>query len=119
VDATPELTRIGYQPRRAPGEGGGGEEPAPEPPATPVNVSFTQENPGDAVVGNADAVTGATLYRIYMRPAGSSDDPTLVASAAPLPTSFTIPPNDHEFTMTAGNDDGESDPTAPVTLTVA
>ena len=53
------------------------------------------------------------------RPAGATSDPELVASAAALPTFFTESPADGEYTMTAGNDDGESAPSAPpVTMTV-
>jgi hypothetical protein len=107
-----------YIPR--PGEEPDDEEPGgPTPPGVPQNVAVTQENPGDAVVANADLVAGATIYRVYLRAAGSSDPFTLVASAAILPTAITgISPSDWEFTITAGNDAGEGAPSAPVTLTV-
>lgn len=102
------------------GGAGGGGTPPPVAPQVPANATFTQANPGDAVEANADPSTGATIYRVYVRPAGTTGDPVLQASAATLPTSFTLGPGDYEFTMTAGNDDAESAPTdPPVVLTVA
>lgn len=108
-----------YIPR--PGEEPDEEEPpTPEPPAAPTGASFVQgENPGDAVEAAADAVAGATLWKIFQRAAGSSDAPELVASAAALPTSFTLAPGDYEFTLTVTTAAGESAPSAPVTITVA
>jgi hypothetical protein len=67
---------------------------------------------------SADPVTGATLYQVFQRAAGSTGDPTLVTSAETLPTSFTISAGDYEFTMVASNEAGESAPSAPVTVTV-
>lgn len=100
----------------------GGGPPAPPPPtavpATPVNVTYSQENPGDAVAAGADAVADA-VARIYARLVGETGDPVLVATAGTLPTSFTLAPGDWELTMTYGNAAGESAPTAPVVLTVA
>lgn len=67
---------------------------------------------------NADAVAGAAIYRVYANPAGTSGPPVLVASSATLPTSFTATPGDTEFTIAAGDADGESAPSAVVLLTV-
>lgn len=121
AEGTPERDALSQIDTGSP-EGGGSPPPPPPPPpppATPTNVTFTQANPGDAVEGNSDGSTGATIFRVYHKPVGASDTPALVASASALPTSFSISPGDYEFTMTAGNASGESAPSAPVTLTVA
>ena len=69
-EATPELTRIGYQPRRAPGEGPGGGEPAPIAlPTAPQNGSVGSGNPGSGEVNFSWAPLPAeqevTDYHIY------------------------------------------------------
>ena len=72
ADSSPELTRIGYQPRRAPGEGpGGGEEPAPSLPlpVAPQNGSVGTGNPGSGEVNlswqASPAVEQVTDYNVY------------------------------------------------------
>lgn len=116
VPGTPAGDALSQIDTGAPGGGGsGGGNP---PPAAPLNATFTQANPGDAVEANADAAAGVTLVRVYQRAVGDTNPPVLIASAATLPTSFTIGPGDYEFTMTYGNANGESAPSAPVTLTV-
>ena len=121
-EGTPEhdaLTQITTEPGSGSSSSSSSSSSGGTPPAVPTGVSFTQDNPGDAVAAGADADAAVTLWRAYQRAAGSADAPVLVASAAALPTSFTIAPGDYEFTMTAGNAGGESAPSAPVTLTVA
>ena len=83
-----------------------------------MDATFTQENPGDAVQANATVPAGITLVRVYQRAVGATGAPALVASAGALPTAFTLTPGDYEFTMTYGNADGESAPSAVVVLTV-
>ncbi len=94
------------------GGGGGGTVPAP------TGVAFTQENPGDAVVAAADAVSGG-LFKVYQRGAGSGGDFALVSSGSTPPLVFTISPGDYEFNMTVTLGGVESAPTSAVTLTVA
>jgi hypothetical protein len=94
------------------------DEPEPDGLPTPQNVSFTQPDSGGAVVATADPVPEAALYRAYARPAGDSGAPTLVATSATLPLSFTHAAGEWEFTLTAATDEEESAPSAPVVLTV-
>lgn len=71
ADQTPELVKIGYQPRRDPGEGGGGGGGGgPALPAAVQNVTVTSGdlNSGEVVVNwdpNAveEGVTGYNVYR--------------------------------------------------------
>ena len=53
--------KVGYQPRREPGEDGGGE--TPEPPAAPMGLTFTQENPGDPLLVDGTLAPGGTLVK--------------------------------------------------------
>ena len=95
---------------------GGGATPQPVP--APTDVTFTQENAGDAVTGNAAPDAEVTLWEALERPAGSSDEFTLIASGLTLPLGFTHSPGDFEFVMRKTTPAGTSAPSAPVSLTV-
>lgn len=92
----------------------------PPPPAAPTGVTFAQgPNPGDAVEANANPVADASLWEALVRPLGSSDEPTLVASSATLPTSFTsLSPGDYEGMVRVTTPAGVSELSAPVSFTV-
>lgn len=109
------IDAIPTEPATGGGGGGGG---GGTPPAAPANFTATQAGPGDAVEGDADPDPAATMRRVYVRPVGDSGAPVLAASSATLPMVFTISPGDYELTMTSGNADGESAPSAVVVLTV-
>lgn len=94
------------------GSGGGGASG----PGVPSGVTFFQEIPGEAVLGNANEVPGATLYKVYAREVGSGGEPVLAGSGETLPLSVTMAPGVYEFSMLAANGGGESERSA---LTVA
>ena len=83
--------------------------------------SFRRHSGADARgwTGTPGWAPGANV-RLTLRVTSSchTNPPVPAASAGALPTSFTIAPGDYEFTMTFANADGESVPSAVVTLTV-
>lgn len=98
----------------------GGTPPPPLPPPAPTGLTFTQENPGDAVTVGGTLGAGMTLVKIFAKLVGTSDEPVQVGAAGTLPTAISgISPGDYEFTATVTTAAGESAPSAPVTLTVA
>ena len=97
------------------GNNGGGTPP--EPPQAPQNFSASLTGSGGEATANADPSDGATEYRVYAGPPNTT--PTLKATSATLPVTFTLDPGTWEITMTAVGAGGESEPTSPpVTLTV-
>jgi hypothetical protein len=117
ADKTPELARIGYQPRRDPGEvdhGGG-----PQKPPAPAGLTFTQENAGDAVVVDGPALAAGATLAIFAKLVGASGEPVQVGATMALPTAITgIAPGDYEMTAKVTIDGVASDPSTPVPLTV-
>jgi hypothetical protein len=107
AEGSPEHDALSQIDTGSGGSGGNGEPPEPPAaPATPQNVTFTQASPGQPVVADADAVAGATLYKMYSRFIGSPEAPELVHSSATLPADFVATANEFEFTMTASNAGG-------------
>ena len=118
LDATPELVRIGYQPRRGPGQGGdggGGGGGGLALPSAPQNVVVQSGAAGSgAVTISCDApppAEGVTVFRIYR------DGTTMLGAVTVVPANFDgfTPGESLTITIRTVNATGEGPASAPVT----
>ncbi len=114
TDFTPELAKIGFQPRRLPGEA-----QQQQPPGDPGEVTF---DPEALTLSVAQMPPRATSIRSYRRAAGGEaelagqNNGTTVTVVEPGPLT---PGVDYEFWLVGLNSAGEGPESAHITYTVA
>ena len=113
ADQTPELVKIGYQPRRDPGTVGGNTPPSPAPalPGAPQNAVLTTGIAGSGEAGiQSDGASGIVDgYLLFNNGAQVATSPTL-----PVLATFT-PGEALSLTLRAFNTTGTGDPSDTIT----